>query len=290
MISGSFLNTWTMCWRGKKQHQGFPKSTHLCLNHSVWQLFLAYITRIASTRCTNVSFCTPASWMLSSSFRDLTFWHCRVWLSSRNLVSPDKGRSSYCWLGDLIELSHTDLFRPFIRYHQDSYYIPTQPNTLIAAWVAISDATEDNGCLWFRAGSQVEPTYPCPGNLYTQAASGLGGIFQNFTASVLEPTDNQLTGVAERYLEIPCPAKPGDVVFFRGNILHRSHANNSSMPRRAFVAHYCDARSFVPWNIGRSWQGMDGGKGANDLHILARGVSHLPYAHPRFGTPIQRPG
>ncbi|KAJ5900634.1 Phytanoyl-CoA dioxygenase peroxisomal [Penicillium subrubescens] len=166
---------------------------------------------------------------------------------------------------------------------------PGQPGqSLIAAWVAVSDATEENGCLLFRGGSQVEPTYPCTGNSFTQTANGLDGVFQNFTAPVLEPTDNQLTPVAERYPEIPCPAKPGDVVFFRGNIIHRSHANNSTTPQRAFVAHYCDARSVVPWNIGRGWERMDGGKCANDQHILARGDSHLPYAHPRFGTPIQR--
>lgn len=43
--------------------------------------------------------------------------------------------------------------------------------------------------------------------------------------------------------------------------------------RRAFVTHYCNARSFTPW------------LGGNGEHILARGGTTLPYAQPRFGTP-----
>ena len=66
---------------------------------------------------------------------------------------------------------------------------------------------------------------------------------------------------------------PGDAVFFHGHVLHRSHANRSATrTRRAFVAHYCNARSFVPWD-----------EGGNDRHILARGSTHLPYALPLFG-------
>ncbi|PVH90322.1 PhyH-domain-containing protein [Periconia macrospinosa] len=170
-------------------------------------------------------------------------------------------------------------------YHQDSYYIPILPNTLIAAWVAISEATEENGCLWFRVGSQFEPLYPRTENEFTHQSRGLEGVFDNDTASHEDTAVNQLTAVADRYPEVACPAKPGDVIFFHGNILHRSHANRSTRPRRAFASHYCDARSFVPWNLGERWEGMDEGRPANHYHILARGDSHLPFATPLFGTP-----
>ncbi|KAF3401663.1 hypothetical protein F1880_009981 [Penicillium rolfsii] len=109
--------------------------------------------------------------------------------------------------------------------HQDSCYIPTLPESLIAAWVTISDSTEDNGCLWSRAGSQVEPIYLYPRKTFMQAASALDGVLQNFKASILDPTDNQLTAVAERYPEIACPAEPGDVFLFRKSVLHRSRVN-----------------------------------------------------------------
>lgn len=170
-------------------------------------------------------------------------------------------------------------------YHQDSHYIYTLPDSLIAAWIAVTEATEENGCLWFRVGSQNEPIYPAPDNEYAHAARALGGVFDNTTPSVDDVKQNQLAQIAERYPEVSCPASPGDVVFFYGNILHRSHRNLANFPRRAFANHYCDARSFVPWNTGLPWEGMNEGQPANGCHILARGDSHLPFAEPRFGTP-----
>ena len=38
-------------------------------------------------------------------------------------------------------------------WHQDEYYIPTRDKSLVGAWIAIDDATIDNGCLWIIPGS-----------------------------------------------------------------------------------------------------------------------------------------
>ncbi len=47
--------------------------------------------------------------------------------------------------------------------------------------------------------------------------------------------------------EVPVELEPGDVAFFAGRTLHRSHANRSATRRRrSFVGRYCNARSFVP--------------------------------------------
>ena len=73
----------------------------------------------------------------------------------------------------------------------------------------------------------------------------------------------------------------GDV--FNGRVFHRSFPNRSKDRfRRAYVCHYCNARSWVPWNHGASFEGDC----ANNLHILARGWSHLPFAKPKYGTPV----
>jgi ectoine hydroxylase-related dioxygenase (phytanoyl-CoA dioxygenase family) len=93
--------------------------------------------------------------------------------------------------------------------------------------------------------------------------------------------------VAHRYAgrEVPVVLEPGDVAFFTGRTLHRSHANRSATRlRRSFVGHYCNARSFVPWDDDDA---LPPGESANDRHILARGATHLPYARPRFGTPVE---
>jgi phytanoyl-CoA hydroxylase len=92
--------------------------------------------------------------------------------------------------------------------------------------------------------------------------------------------------VARRYTgrEVPVALEPGDVAFFTGRTLHRSHANRSATRlRRSFVGHYCNARSFVPWDD----EALPLGASANHRHILARGATHMPYALPRFGTAVE---
>ena len=162
-------------------------------------------------------------------------------------------------------------------YHQDSYYIPTLPDSLCGAWLAIDPADEANGCMHFAVGSQCEPIYPDADN--RRGHYPLGEL-QDLTiidnASDTDETRNGLAPIARRYEPRwqTVPADPGDVVFFAGHVVHWSYANRTrDRFRRSFVGHYCNARSFTQWG------------GGNAAHILARGGTHLPYAQPRFGTP-----
>ena len=38
-------------------------------------------------------------------------------------------------------------------WHQDEVFIPTRDRSLLGAWIAIDDATTENGCLWVLPGS-----------------------------------------------------------------------------------------------------------------------------------------
>src|SRR5437870_5689267 len=38
-------------------------------------------------------------------------------------------------------------------WHQDEIYIPTRDRSLCGAWIALDDATIENGCLWVLPGS-----------------------------------------------------------------------------------------------------------------------------------------
>ena len=169
-------------------------------------------------------------------------------------------------------------------YHQDSYYIPTYPDTLCGAWLALERADEENGCVWFTGGTQHEPIYPSADRL-TQNHANLALT----TVEHVSDTDtavNTLSRIAARYpgREVPAIAEPGDVVFFAGHILHRSHTNRSpDRSRRAFVSHYANARSFTMWGGPDRQQ-------TNDRQILARGWTHLPFGRPRFGTPCAANG
>ena len=164
-------------------------------------------------------------------------------------------------------------------FHQDSYYIPTFPDTLIGAWIALDLADTENGCLWMSTGSQAEPIYP-PTTGYGYGDWGLDGLPSVANVGSHSNDDenekNELKPIANRYTdrEVPAILEPGDVAFFGGHILHRSLQNRSeNRTRRSFVNHYCNARSFTTWS------------GGNKSHILARGNTHLEFAQPTFGTP-----
>ncbi len=166
-------------------------------------------------------------------------------------------------------------------FHQDSYYITTFPDTLCGAWLALTRADQENGCLWYSTGSQNEPIYPTANGQAQAMQSNIGDLGMIENPSNTDKSTNTLARIAHKYREVPVEAEPGDVVFFGGHIIHRSHTNRSERPRRSFVGHYCNARSWVPWNHGEPYEGGS----ANYQHILARGETHLPYAQPKFGTP-----
>ncbi len=175
-------------------------------------------------------------------------------------------------------------------WHQDSLYIPTQPLSLCGAWLAVDQVDDENGGVWFASGSHCEPVYPPaqPGDLAEWGERHIPGI-----PPIGGSSDQRFAPVAARYPAVLGAMDPGDCVFFHGSILHRSGPNRSrDRLRRAFVGHYCNARSFVGWgadiaegNVHRA-QIIDSATGmTNGAHILARGDSHLPFRSTTFGTP-----
>ena len=146
--------------------------------------------------------------------------------------------------------------------------------------------------MWFATGSQHEPVYP-PKAGYGFGDHALGDI--EAVGGVSNPDDeqNDLTRIADRHPQLLVAAKAGDVVFFGGHVLHRSKRNfTADRFRRAFVGHYCNARSFTQWGADAAPDNPHAAtaidpttKMTNGSHILARGDTHLPFALPRFGTP-----
>ena len=48
--------------------------------------------------------------------------------------------------------------KPGQAWHQDEYFIPTRDRSLTGGWIALDDATVENGCLW------VHPRLASPGS------------------------------------------------------------------------------------------------------------------------------
>jgi len=226
---------------------------------------------------------------LSEDFLRIHMLHRRLEIHERFMLHPGVVDVVAGLVGPDVLALQTMLFRkgPGSEgqgYHQDSFHIITQPDSLIGAWTALDRADEENGCVWITAGSQAEPVYPD-----VDVSKGHGGDLQLADIEPIAGSDdpdeevNELAAVAARYpgREVPAVLEPGDVVFFGGHVLHRSHANRSATrTRRAFVAHYCNARSLVPWDD----EPLADGEIGNGRHVLARGESHLPFAEPRWAA------
>ncbi len=154
--------------------------------------------------------------------------------------------------------------KPGQAWHQDEDYIPTRDRSLVGAWIAMDDATLDNGCLWIIPGSQKR------GILWPQEWHG----DRRFDCAL--ESQNFPYGPED---EIPVEVKAGSVVFFNGYTLHRSLPNTrTSGYRRALVNHYMSAESFLPW----FWPGQGEAKvGVAQLDVrdivMVAGVD--PYAY-----------
>ena len=122
--------------------------------------------------------------------------------------------------------------KPGQAWHQDEIYIPTRDRSLLGAWIAVDDATVDNGCLWVLPGSHKA------GLLYNQ---------RNHNSDRFDVSQESygFDDSAEIAVEVP---SFGSVVFFNGYLLHRSKPNRSNRFRRALVNHYMSAASFLPWD------------------------------------------
>ena len=147
--------------------------------------------------------------------------------------------------------------KPGQAWHQDEFYIPTRDRSLIGGWIALDDATIENGCLWVIPGSHrpgvIWPTGPHGSDEFDGADAACDFPFNEASA-------------------IPVEVKAGDVVFFNGYLLHRSLRNRSRGFRRALVNHYMRAESMLPWN----WDGRHGGTTDNRDIVMVAGVD--PYA------------
>jgi ectoine hydroxylase-related dioxygenase (phytanoyl-CoA dioxygenase family) len=116
-------------------------------------------------------------------------------------------------------------------WHQDEIYIPTRDRSLCGAWIAIDDATRQNGCLGVIPGSHRR------GYLHPFREHGIQNEFDG-------PMEMHGFDEAQEVLvEVPA----GSVVFFNGYTLHRSKKNRSRIYRRALVNHYMNSWSLLPW-------------------------------------------
>lgn len=123
--------------------------------------------------------------------------------------------------------------KPGQAWHQDEFFIPTRDRSLTAAWIALDDATVENGCLWVLPGSHRR------GVIYPAREQDDARFDCTTEAYDFPYTDDQSVPV-----EIPA----GTALIFNGYLLHRSLENSGRHGyRRALANHYMSAESLLPW-------------------------------------------
>jgi phytanoyl-CoA hydroxylase len=123
--------------------------------------------------------------------------------------------------------------KPGQAWHQDEFYIPTRDRSLTGGWIALDDATVENGCLWVIPGSHKRGIL-WPQHKHDDRRFDCSGESYQFPYTEED--------------EIPVEVPAGSIVFFNGYLLHRSLPNKAkSGYRRVLVNHYMSAESLLPW-------------------------------------------
>lgn len=105
-------------------------------------------------------------------------------------------------------------------WHLDTPYWSFTDRRALSIWVALDDATYENGCLFFIPGSHNRTSFENPG-----IGKNMGAIFSTY------PEFRQSRSVA-------APMKAGSCSFHNGLTIHGAHANMTPGYRRAMTCAY----------------------------------------------------
>ena len=108
-------------------------------------------------------------------------------------------------------------------WHTDHTFLWTEPQTVVGFWVAIDDATIDNGCMWAVPGGHRLPVKS------RFRREGTGTTDDIFDADDYDTSE-----------KIPLEAKRGTLIALHGTLPHWSGPNTSADPRHAYTVHIID--------------------------------------------------
>lgn len=151
--------------------------------------------------------------------------------------------------------------KPGQAWHQDEDYIPTRDRSLTGCWLAMDDATVENGCLWVIPGSHK------PGVLWPMKYHHDKRFDCSWESFDFPYRDEDA---------VPVEVTAGTMVVFNGYLLHRSLPNTATGGfRRALVNHYMSAQSLLPW----LWPDKPTGMALHDHRDIVMVCGKDPYAY-----------
>ncbi len=184
------------------------------VNHPGHKFYYEFHSNESSDPST-ILFHALGAWRIGPGFHDV-LWNPRFLVAASQLLGNAPVRF---W--------HDQLFwKParkggVVAWHQDySYWTRTKPVAHLTCWCGLDDATKENGCLQYIAGSHKWGLLPKPA-----LAGDLDGIRSFLNEEQIKQFDHP------QYAEV----KAGEAIFHHSLTLHGSGENKSDKPRRAFV-------------------------------------------------------
>lgn len=141
--------------------------------------------------------------------------------------------------------------------HQDSTFLYTDKPSAVGFWIALEDATSENGCLSFAPGSHRRAPVK---ERFVRKKDGSGTTFEAIEHdSDRWPRnfDHEETDGKEEYTMGPVSA--GSLVLIHGNILHKSEKNLSTKGRMIYTFHCIEGEENYDKN---NWLQIPGGPAA----------------------------
>ncbi len=167
-----------------------------------------------STNPDTILFHALGAWRIKRSFHDL-LWHPAITVPAKQLLKSP------------VHFWHDQLFcKPahhggVVAWHQDySYWTRTTPMQHLTCWIALEDASVDNGCLHYIPGSHKWELLPVTG-----LAGDMGSIKRVLNESQWETFQSP----------DPIELEAGQVVFHHPLTIHGSFENRTDRSRKAAV-------------------------------------------------------
>ncbi|XP_020291155.1 phytanoyl-CoA dioxygenase isoform X2 [Pseudomyrmex gracilis] len=113
--------------------------------------------------------------------------------------------------------------------HQDASYLYTEPVKLVGFWIALEDATQENGCLWIAPGSHQS------------------GVHRRYIRN--KDQNSQELLIYDRAAPCyplsnfrPIPVSKGTCILIHGQVVHFSYPNKSKNSRHAYTFHVIETK------------------------------------------------
>ena len=135
---------------------------------------------------------------------------------------------------DLRLIHYQGLYKPArtggeVGWHQDNYYFNVADNRTVSFWLALDDATVENGCMWYMPGRHKE--------LLEHEKLWDIADKKGFYFAISDFDDNGA---------VPAEVKKGGFAVHHCLMPHRSLKNQTENPRRGIAMHFMDAKTPDP--------------------------------------------